>query len=197
LEAFRADRAARADRMADALEELDWVLDRTALDARRAAGLPIGRPHLAQAAFNHPHNAQRIAAERLQDFGTLLEGYLIPGAPAYRRRTTPTVAKAIDAIHQAGGAAVWAHPFWDVDEPADVTGAIERFAAQGLDGVEAFYVTHTREQTQIAYDAATARGLLTTGSADFHGPDHPRFSTFRNFKTYRLVPCLPADMTTT
>jgi predicted metal-dependent phosphoesterase TrpH len=191
LAAFRADRAARADRMADALEELGWTLDRTELEARRAAGLPIGRPHLAQAAYDHPANAQRIAAERLQDFGTLLEGYLIPGAPAYRRRTTPTVAEAIQAIHQAGGAAVWAHPFWDVDAPEDVVGAIDRFVADGLDGVEAFYVTHTREQTQIAYDAATARGLLTTGSADFHGPDHPRFNRFRAFELYGLQPHLP------
>lgn len=197
LEAFRADRAHRADRMADALEELGWTLDRTTLDARRAAGLPIGRPHLAQAAYDHPANAQRIAAERLPDFGKLLEGYLIPGAPAYRRRTTPTVGEAIDAIHQAGGAAVWAHPFWDVDAPEDVVGAIERFTALGLDGVEAFYITHTREQTRIAYEAATERSLLTTGSADFHGPDHPRFSSFRNFKTYGLVPRLPEDLTTT
>jgi 3',5'-nucleoside bisphosphate phosphatase len=191
LTAFRADRARRADRMADALEEHGWALDRTVLDERRAAGLPIGRPHLAQAAFNHPHNVARIAEERLQDFGKLLEAYLIPGAPAYRRRTTPTVAEAIDAIHQAGGAAVWAHPFWDVDAPEDVVGAIDRFAAQGLDGVEAFYVTHTREQTRIAHEAATARGLLTTGSADFHGPDHPRFNRFRAFELYGLEEHLP------
>jgi predicted metal-dependent phosphoesterase TrpH len=194
LEAFRADRTQRADRMADALEQHGWALDRTVLEERRAAGLPIGRPHLAQAAFNHPHNVTRIAEERLQDFGRLLEAYLIPGAPAYRRRTTPTVAEAIDAIHHAGGAAVWAHPFWDVDAPDEVTGAIERFSALGLDGVEAFYVTHTREQTRIAYDAATAHGLLTTGSADFHGPDHPRFDAFRDFKTYGLIPRLPADL---
>jgi predicted metal-dependent phosphoesterase TrpH len=195
LAAFRADRAARADRMADALEEHGWVLDRTVLDERREAGLPIGRPHLAQAAFNHPHNVARIAQERLADFGKLLEAYLIPGAPAYRRRTTPTVAEAIAAIHDAGGAAVWAHPFWDVDAPEDVVGAIERFKAHGLDGVEAFYVTHSEAQTRTAHDAA--QGLLTTGSADFHGPDHPRFNSFRNFKTYNLEPRLPADLTTT
>jgi 3',5'-nucleoside bisphosphate phosphatase len=198
LEAFRADRAARADRMAAALaDDCGFALDRTELEARRTAGKPIGRPHLAQAAFNHPHNVQRLTDERLTDFGKLLEAYLIPGAPAYRRRTTPTVEEAIKAIHNAGGAAIWAHPFWDVDEPQDVVGAIERFQQLGLDGVEAFYTTHTREQTRIAYDAATARGLLTTGSADFHGPDHPRFNSFRNFNTYRLVPRLPADMTTT
>lgn len=193
LERFRDDRAARADRMAAALEDCGWTLDTTALDRRRAAGLPIGRPHLAQAAFDHPNNAARVAAEGLPDFGKLLEAYLIPGAPAYRRRSTPTVPEAIDAIHAAGGVAVWAHPFWDVDDPEEVVATIDRFATDhGLDGVEAFYVTHTREQTRIAYDAARAHGLLTTGSADFHGPDHPRFNRFRAFELYGLTPHLPA-----
>lgn len=193
LERFRADRAARAGRMAQALQEAGFALRTDALDARRAAGLPIGRPHLAQAAFDHPANTQRIRDEGLADFGRLLEAYLIPGAPAYRRRTTPTVGEAIATIHAAGGLAVWAHPFWDVDDPAEVTATIDRFAEDHhLDGVEAFYVTHTREQTQIAYDAATARGLLTTGSADFHGPDHPRFHAFRAFALHGLEPHLGA-----
>lgn len=184
LERFRADRGARADRMADALEACGLALDRAPLEARRAQGLPIGRPHLAQAAFDHPANAQRIADEGLADFGRLLEAYLIPGAPAYRRRSTPTVAEAIDAIHAAGGVAVWAHPFWDVEDPGEVVATIDRFQALGLDGVEAFYVTHTREQTLVAARACAQRGLLTTGSADFHGPDHPRFNRFRAFDLY-------------
>jgi predicted metal-dependent phosphoesterase TrpH len=191
LERFRADRAARADRMADALEsECGLALHRAPLEARREAGLPIGRPHLAQAAFDHPDNARRVAGEGLADFGKLLEAYLIPGAPAFRRRTTPTVAEAIAAIHAAGGVAIWAHPFWDVDEPGEVVGAIDRFLADGLDGVEAFYVTHTREETLLVAEACADRGLLTTGSADFHGPDHPRFNRFRAFDLHGLRPRL-------
>jgi 3',5'-nucleoside bisphosphate phosphatase len=190
LERFRADRAARADRMADALEANGWALDRTPLAARRAAGLPVGRPHLAQAAFDHPDNAPRLREEGLADFGKLLEAYLTPGTPAFRRRTTPTVAEAIAAIHAAGGVAVWAHPFWDLDADDEVAEAIERFVALGLDGVEAFYITHTREQTLLCADACSRRGLLTTGSADFHGPDHPRFNRFRAFDLYERTPDL-------
>jgi predicted metal-dependent phosphoesterase TrpH len=191
LERFRADRAVRAERMADALEhDCGLALDRAPLEARRAAGLPIGRPHLAQAAFGHPANARRLADEGLADFGRLLEAYLIPGAPAYRRRSTPTVAEAIAAIHEAGGVAVWAHPFWDVEAPQDVVAAIDRFVAVGLDGVEAFYITHTREETLLAAAASAERGLLTTGSADFHGPDHPRFHAFRAFELQGVTPNL-------
>jgi hypothetical protein len=190
LHRYRQDRAARADRMAEALESLGFTLDRTTLDHRKHQGLPIGRPHLAQAAFNHPHNAQRIQAEGLADFGKLLEAYLIPGAPAYRRRTTPTVPEAIAAIHAAGGVAVWAHPFWDVDAAPEVLDTIDRFANHGLDGVEAFYITFTEQQTHLLARACEERGLLTTGSADFHGPEHPRFHAFRAFELFGHTPNL-------
>jgi hypothetical protein len=190
LEEFRADREARAVRMMDALRELGFELDTGAIDARRAAGAPVGRPHIARAAFEHPANAQRVADEGLEDFSDLLVAYLIEGAPAFRRRTKPTIQEAIEVIHAAGGVAVWAHPYWDLDTDPEVGDAIKRYAAMGIDGVEAFYVTHTEEQTRHAYDEATRRGLLTTGSADFHAPDHRLFSEFRAFELYGLRPNL-------
>lgn len=190
LEAWREDRAGRADRMAEALEELGFELDRSVLEERRAQGRPIGRPHLAQAAFGHPANAARIAEEGLDTFSDLLVAYLIPGAPAYRRRTTPTIAEAVEVIHAAGGVAIWAHPFWDLDDPQEVLDSIDRFSEAGLDGVEVFYVTHTREQIDLLVAHCEKRGLLMTGSADFHGPDHPRFSRFLDFELHGHEPRL-------
>jgi predicted metal-dependent phosphoesterase TrpH len=185
LTRFRADRGARAQRMADALREAGFELDVPDRGDR-----PVGRPHLAQAAFEHPANSMRLRDEGIVNFSQLLEAYLVPGAPAYRRRTMPTVPEAIEAIHAAGGVAVWAHPFWDVDAGAEVLALIDRFAAQGLDGVEAFYVTHTEPQTRLVVQHCAERGLLTTGSADFHGPDHPNFNRFRAFELHGLQPNL-------
>ena len=191
LEAFRADRAARADRMLAALQENGWAVDDTEVRRRQREGSPVGRPHLAQAAFGHPDNAERIAREGLADFGDLLVAELIPGAPSYRRRTTPTVGEAVALVHEAGGVAIWAHPFWDLDTPEEVLATVDRFAGEhGLDGVEVFYATHTREETLLLADHCEARGLLTTGSADFHGPDHPHFSRFGAFETYGRTPRL-------
>lgn len=183
----RRDRLARGRRMAQAMRELGWAVELPDVDP---AQRPLGRPHLAAAVFEHPANAVRVAAEGLADSSALLEAYLVPGRPGYRRRTTPTVAEAIAVIHAAGGLAVWAHPFWDVHDPDDVRATIARFAALGLDGVEAFYVTHSAEQTRVAHEAAREHGLLTTGSADFHGPEHPRFNRFRAFALYGLEPQL-------
>src|ERR1700741_2240200 len=54
LHDFRGDRARRIGEMADRLRELGFELDDSPLEARRLAGKPIGRPHLADAQFAPP-----------------------------------------------------------------------------------------------------------------------------------------------
>ncbi|HWF54299.1 MAG TPA: PHP domain-containing protein [Solirubrobacteraceae bacterium] len=190
LERSRTARARRGEAMIAALRELGFEVDGAALAERVAAGRALGRPHLARAVAGRPENAARLRAEGIADASAFLEAYLIPGAPAFRPRQSPSVPEAIAAIHAAGGLAVWAHPFFDVENPAEVTAAIDRLAGHGLDGVECFYITHTRSQTLLAADHCTRRGLLTTGSADFHGPESARFNRFRAFSTYGRDPAL-------
>jgi predicted metal-dependent phosphoesterase TrpH len=187
LHDFRGDRARRIEEMAERLRELGFELDDAPLRARRDAGKPIGRPHLADAILAHPANARRLRDEGIHGKNELFPPYLVPGAAAYVARSRPTVPQAIDVIHAAGGVAVWAHPFWDVDAPEEALGTLEEFVRAGLDGVEVFYATHTEEQTRLLHEAATALGLLTTGSADFHGPEHDRFSVFRGFEVHGLT----------
>lgn len=190
LAGFLADREQRTLRMAQNLRGLGLELDEAAIDARVSAGEPIGRPHLAEAALSHPANAQRLRDEQIDDIGSFIKSYLIEGRPAFALRVTPTVAEAVQAIHAAGGVAIWAHPFWDVEDPDEVLTMIDRFRALGIDGVEAFYVTHTREQTELLAARCAELELLSTGSADFHGPDNRLFSRFMAFDTYGLRPNL-------
>ncbi|HEY5046335.1 MAG TPA: PHP domain-containing protein [Solirubrobacteraceae bacterium] len=190
LAEFLADREQRTLRMAAALKELGFELDEDQLDRRIAAGKPIGRPHLAEAVLAAPANAARLKDEEIDDIGSLIRGYLIEGQPAFRLRETPTVGQAIAAIHDAGGVAIWAHPFWDIPDPDEVLATIDRFKALGIDGIEAFYVTHTQEQTVLLAERCEELALLSTGSADFHGPDNRLFSRFLAFETYTFEPNL-------
>ena len=190
LHDFRGDRARRIEQMADRLRELGFELDDAPLAARRAAGKPIGRPHLADAVLAHPANAQRLRDEGIDGRDALFPPYLVPGAKAYVARSRPTVAQAIEVIHAAGGVAVWAHPFWDIDRTDETLATLAAFAEAGLDGVEAFYAAHSAEQTKVLHDAAAEHGLLTTGSADFHGPTHERFNAFGAFELHGLEPNL-------
>jgi predicted metal-dependent phosphoesterase TrpH len=190
LTAFLADREKRTLRMRDGLREVGFDLDEAEIEARIAEGKPIGRPHLAGAVLRAPANAERLQREGIDDVGSLIRGYLIEGKPAFRLRETPTVAEAVQAIHDAGGVAIWAHPFWDISDPDEVLSTIDRFHALGMDGVEAFYITHTRENTELIATRCAELGLLTTGSADFHGPENRQFSQFMAFDTFGIEPSL-------
>jgi 3',5'-nucleoside bisphosphate phosphatase len=190
LEDFRGDRERRIWAMAERMRELGFELDDAHLRAREAEGKPLGRPHLADAILAHPANQGRLREEGIADKNTLFPPYLVPGAIGYVARTRPTVYEAIEVVHAAGGVAVWAHPFWDLDDERQTLDAIDRFAEHGLDGVEVFYATHTEEQTRLLHAHCSGRGLLMTGSADFHGPEHDRFDAFGAFETYGLEPVL-------
>ena len=65
LAELRADRAARGRRMADALRACGLELE----VPERAS---LGRPHLAQAAFDHPANRMRLAREEIENASQLL-----------------------------------------------------------------------------------------------------------------------------
>lgn len=190
LRGAREDREARAERMAGLLAQAGYEIDDSLLAARRAAGKPIGRPHLAAAVLAHPANAERLAAEGHTDVSSFIPAYLIPGKPAYARRTRPTVAEAITWIHDAGGLAFWAHPFWDIAQDDEVLAALDRYRAGGLDGVECFYVTHDAHQTLLLADRAEELGLLRSASSDYHGPRHRLFSRFLAYELHGRTPAL-------
>ena len=190
LESYRLDREGRADRMAQALRKLGYELDDAPLQARAAEGKSIGRPHLARAAVSHPANQARLEEEGLTDPSAFLVEYLIEGKPAFRSRTIPSVAESIDAIHEAGGVAIWAHPFWTIPAPDTVLEMLDDFRESGIDGVECFYVTHTPEQVEVLADRCDQLDLLITGSSDFHGPGHREFSRFRAFQLFGREPRL-------
>ena len=132
----------------------------------------VGRPHIAKAAGVKP-----------DEMSAFFEEWLIPGAKAFVRRRWPDATEAIETIHGAGGAAVLAHPFWDLDDPGEVATLVGEL---DLDGVEVFYPAHDRKQTEFLLDLCRDRGLAATASSDFHGPNHKMFDSFCSYPTYDL-----------
>ena len=78
--------------------------------------------------------------------------------------TYPEPAEIIEAIHEAGGIAVLAHPgFYDNFE------LLEELIPQGLDGVEVWHPENSPEQQEFLISIAKKNDLLMTGGSDFHG----------------------------
>ena len=143
--------------------------------AKAGAADAIGRPHIAKAAGAGP------------DLGPFFEEYLVPGAKAFVSRTWPSAEQAVQLIHDAGGVAVVAHPYWDVKDPEQVRDLVESLARDvGLDGIETFYPPHTEEQTKHCLELCEEFGLVPTASSDFHGPTHKTFSVWGDYDTYGL-----------
>jgi 3',5'-nucleoside bisphosphate phosphatase len=132
----------------------------------------VGRPHIAKAAGVKP-----------EGMGAFFEEWLVPGAKAFVPRRWPDAIEAAEIIHGAGGSAVLAHPFWDMDDPGEVAALIGDL---DLDGVECFYPAHDRAQTKFLVELCRERGLAATASSDFHGPNHKMFNSFGAYATYDL-----------
>lgn len=164
----------RRDRAKLIIENLrGYGFDITFEDAVREAGDAdaIGRPHIAH------------AAGAANNMGPFFEEYLVPGAKAFVSRQWPDAHQACEIIREAGGVPVIAHPYWDVKDPAQVESLIRSL---DIGGIEVFYPSHTRAQTEHLLDLANDLGVTATGSSDYHGPTHKTFSRFGAYQTYDL-----------
>ena len=188
LEDFRGDRARRIEAMADRLRELGFELDDAPLVARREAGKPIGRPHLADAVLAHPANARAPARG-----GHRRQGRAVPALPragrAGLRRAQPPDRRRGDRGHPRGrrGRGLGAPVLGRRGARGGARARSTSSRTPGSTGSSASTPPTPRSRPGCCTSARCARGLLTTGSTDFHGPDHGRFSAFRGFEVHGLT----------
>ncbi len=76
----------------------------------------------------------------------------------------PEPAEIIDAIHDAGGVAVLAHP-----GDYEGTTLLDRLLDAGLDGIEAWCPQHSESQMETFEKLAKKKKILAVGGSDFHG----------------------------
>jgi hypothetical protein len=166
------ERVTRAEEIVERLNALGVPVRFEDAIAQAGDASSVGRPHIAKAAGAKP-----------EEMGAFFEEWLVPGGKAFIPRSWPDAAEATEIIHGAGGSAVLAHPFWDMDAPNEVAALIDDL---DLDGVECFYPAHDRAQTKFLLELCRDRGLTATASSDFHGPSHKMFNSFCAYPTYEL-----------
>lgn len=182
-ERAQRERVIRAQEIVERLSEQGVPVTFEDAIAQAGDASSVGRPHIAKAAGVKP-----------EEMSAFFEEWLVPGAKAFVPRRWPDAGEATEIIHGAGGAAVLAHPFWDMDDPNEVAALIDDL---DLDGVECFYPAHDRAQTKFLLEVCRDRGLAATASSDFHGPSHKMFNSFCAYPTYDLgEPELPPRRTT-
>ena len=163
LTTLRESRHRRNPQIIERLQSLG--IDITYDEVRALAGTDsVGRPHIARVLME-----KQVVASAKEAF----DRFIANGKPAYVPRNLPSPAEAIHWIKAAKGLAVLAHPTWVKTTEGTLTDLVRQLKADGLDGVEVHYSTHTARQTREYLNLAKQLGLLVTGGSDFHGVTKP------------------------
>jgi len=100
--------------------------------------------------------------------------YIGQGGAAYLRKDPISAQRAIQAIHDAGGVAVAAHPSHILtDGNTTVERYLRALSDMGLDGLETRHSDHSRDDVERFEKLASQLDLLTTGGSDYHGSRKP------------------------
>lgn len=159
LEELRNVREGRNERMLARLRELGYAITLEEVLERRGPveqkDTTVGRPHIAQVLVDKGY------AESQQDAFNRLIG---EGGAAFISPKRISPETAISWIHEAGGAAVLAHPGLYGNDVL-----VERLAGSGLDGIEADHSDHSPEEVEKYREIARRYGLIATAGSDYHG----------------------------
>lgn len=120
----------------------------------------IGRPHMARAMVERGY---------VRDIGEAFEKYLGQGESCYVKRITYSPEESIRLIKQAGGLAVLAHPIYITEDKDTLSDILKELKDYGLDGVECYYSTYTKEFSELCLNLCSELDLLPSGGSDFHG----------------------------
>ncbi len=125
-----------------------------------AKGEIIARPHMARV---------MVRKGFVPDLDTAYSRYLGTRSPAYVERYRPEPKACIEAIRDAGGVAVLAHPFQTEESLSDLSPVVSSLKDSGLWGMECLSSHHSAAQSLQLLELAGRVGLYTTGGSDFHG----------------------------
>ena len=116
-------------------------------------------------------NFARAIVEKgyVQSHDGAFKKYLSKGRKTYIERERLEAKTAIETVEKSGGLSFLAHPFLYNLAPKDIEKLIEELVSQGLNGIEAYHVSHSQYNIDILLKIAQKYNLLVCGGSDFHG----------------------------
>lgn len=130
-----------------------------AFAARKREKRSIGRPHIAELLVE-----KRYVTSTQEAFAL----YLREGASCYAPGGRISPEEAIQALHEAKGKAVLAHPHF-----LPKGALLKQLLHLPFDGIECYYGRLSEELELPWVELAKERGFLATGGSDYHGALKP------------------------
>ena len=161
LHALRSGRSQRLPSMCEKLTAAGVPITMKDITTTSQSARALGRPHVADALV-----AKGYVADRTEAF----DKYLAEGRPGFVARYSTDLARAITLVHNAGGAAVIAHPWARGNHDVLTASLFESLVTgYGLDGIEVDHEDHDTDTRRLLFEMGARRGLVRTGSSDYHG----------------------------
>lgn len=155
LNSIKKSRIERAKKIIALLQGNDIEIDFSEVKELVGGENIVGRPHIAQALVK-----KGIVSHQQQAF----DRYIGDNGFAYVSKIDIPPLEVINAIHNAGGFAVLAHPYKSINLED-----IHYFKRAGIDGIETYYYDHSPSQIKRLEAICRDMDLISTGGSDFHG----------------------------
>ncbi|WP_104166002.1 PHP domain-containing protein [Arthrobacter sp. SX1312] len=163
IEKSRTARLTRARRMVELMGE-DFPITWELVEQHVTEGATVGRPHIADALIT-----LGIVATRSEAFETILTAR----SPYWVSHYAPHPAHAVALIRDAGGVPVFAHPSAFTRGAVAGGAVLDEMIDAGLLGLEVEHRDNPESARVKLRRIARDRGLLMTGSSDYHGRGKP------------------------
>lgn len=102
--------------------------------------------------------------------------YLGENKPAFVKKSLIDYKDAINLISNAGGICVLAHPYIYGYSEKDLENNIKKLKDNGLKGIECYYSSHNKKQTNNLLNICQKYNLKITAGSDYHGDNRPEVS---------------------
>ncbi|MCP3888235.1 MAG: PHP domain-containing protein [Desulfobulbaceae bacterium] len=159
LTTVQKGRAERNLKIIDKLRKMGLEVSFAEIESISGPGL-MGRPHIAKLLVEKGY---------VKSMDEAFEKYLGVKGSGYVSRFVFQISEAIQLIKNAGGLAVLAHPY----NLQQIDGGFHCFVAEmvkeGLDGIEAYYPTHSKKFRKELLQLARKESIIVTGGSDYHG----------------------------
>ncbi|WP_121149133.1 PHP domain-containing protein [Microbacterium sp. AG1240] len=175
---IRSSRVDRARVMADRISR-DYDLVWDDIVAQTSDGATVGRPHIADALV-----ARGLVRDRAEAFA----GILSPAGDYYVALYAPDPVTAVSLVVGAGGVPIIAHPAGRAGLlPSRL---LDRMLEAGLAGFELGHRENLAPGIRTLRRIADERGLIVTGSSDYHGlgkPNQPGENTTADAEVAKII----------
>lgn len=119
----------------------------------------------------HPENKEYLKEDIWNSFSDFFrKGLTNPNSKLFINHAEfkPSLKEIINLVHGEGGIIFLAHPYQY--KFSDTEEFLEKiYNENNFDGIECFYTTFTKKQSDYLLDFANQRNLLISGGSDYHG----------------------------